>query len=206
MQLTDIRDEVRLRMNLNTADALFTDAVLTSLINMALRQISLQADWPWLEVQASANTVAGTETITLASDVRKVTSMQYEYRELLYRQFRDRHLFYGITGLPAAFSEQADSYYIWPTADAVYTINYGYIIDTEPALVNDTDEPLVPDWAQSLVTTYTCVLAARRGRDRELEKVFYSEYADLMRSIKDDVRNVTLGLRPKRIGNRGHLS
>lgn len=206
MQLTDIRDEVRLRMGLSSSDANFTDTHLNTLINAALRQVSTHEDWPWLEKLATAATVASTETITLASDVRKVTFMRHEYRELRYVNFRDRALYYNLTGYPNTFSVYAGNWYIWPTPDAAYTISYGYIAKTEPTLSLDADEPLMPDWAISLCITYACVLAARRSRDRELEKVFYAEYADLMRTIRDDTRLVTLGLTPRRIGNRGAVS
>ena len=202
MQLSDIRTEIRTRMNVGTTDANISNSVLTTLINAALRHISVQYDWPWLEVEATANTVAGTETITLASNVRKVTHMYHEYHELLYRQFRDRPLFYGLTGPPVAFSEQAGVYYVWPTPNAVYTVSYGYILDKEPALSADSDKPLVPDWAISLVITQACILVARRLRDRDTERGFYAEYRDLLQTMTDNIRQVTLGHRPRRVGNR----
>ena len=201
MQLSDIRTEIRTRMGLSASDTNFTDAVLTSIINVALREVSTFEDWPWLEVSTTVNTAASTETVSLAAAVRKVTSMRYQYRELLFRPYRDRNLFYGVTGVPAAFSEKAGTWYIWPTPDAVYSLNYDYI-RTEADLSGDTDEPLIPDWAVSLVIVYACVLCARRSRDRELEKVFYAQFADLMRTIKDDIRRVTLGHTARRIGKR----
>jgi hypothetical protein len=206
MDLTAIMLEVRTRTGYSASDTDLTDTILTSLVNSAIRQITLEADWPWLETFASDNTAAATEIITLNTDVRKVTSMQYEYRNLLYRPFRDRNLYYGLTGVPAAFSVQAGSYYIWPTPDAVYSIDYGYVVTAETALSTGTDTPLIPDWASSLIITKTAMLCARRRRDHDLERVFYAEYQNVVRQVKANVVQVTLGLRPHRVGNRGGLS
>jgi hypothetical protein len=202
MQLSAIRTEVRTRSGLNSSDANFTDAILTTLINASLRQISIAEDWPWLQVTTTANTVAGTETISLAANCRKVVQMQYEHRDLRYVQFRDRHMYYALTGYPSVFSESAGSYYIWPTPDAVYTIQYSYYRTTETALSADGDTPLLPDWAIDLLISKVCSLVARRNRDKDLENVFYAEYRQVLADIKDDIMRVTQGKTPKRIGNR----
>lgn len=200
MILSAIRTEVRTRCGLNSADANFTDAILLTLINAALRQISTVEDWPWMQVSTTAVTVAGTETITLAANCRKVNQMQYEYRDLRYVQFRDRHLYYGLTGYPALFSEFAGSYYIWPKPDAVYTIDYTYYRLTEPTLAADGDSPLIPDWAIDLLISKVCSLVARRNRDKDLESVFYAEHRQILQDIRDDVMRVTQGKTPKRVG------
>jgi hypothetical protein len=206
MILSAIRTEVRTRTGYAVLDTDLTDAILTALVNVALRDISLEADWPWLETETTAVTVADTETIALANNVRKVTHMRYQYRNLKHVQYRDRNLYYGISGPPAVFSEAASSYYIWPTADAVYTIDDGYVITTETALSADGDAPFIPDWAVGLLISRTCMLAARRRRDKELESVFYAEYQGNLSNAKDNIMQVTLGLRPKRIGNKGGLA
>jgi len=200
MILSAIQSEVRTRCGLNANDANFTDAILLVLINAALRQISTVEDWPWMQVSTTAVTVANTETISLASNCRKVNQMQYEYRDLRYVQFRDRHLYYGLTGYPALFSEFAGSYYIWPTPDAVYTINYTYYRTTETALSAAGDSPLIPDWAIDLLIAKVCALVARRNRDKDLESVFYAEYRNALSDIRDDVMRVTQGKTPKRVG------
>ena len=58
-----MRDEVRLRTGALTTDQLGTDANLTSLINSALRWITMQHPngWPWLRGEFPLATVAGTE-------------------------------------------------------------------------------------------------------------------------------------------------
>ena len=90
-----------------------------------------------------------------------------------------------------------------PTPDSAYTVEYGYLIDAEDILSGESSEPLIPDSAIDLLITRTCVLVARRLRDRELERMFYAEYERSVKDLRDNMIETTEGYLPRRVGRNG---
>lgn len=202
MQLSDIRDTVRRRAGIGDTDPLFTDTVMTALVNDSLRRVSVRQDWPWLDTAGSANTVAGTETLTLPS-FRKVRWLRWEDREVTYATNRDRADWYDESGAPERYTEEAGSVILLPKPDAVYAIAYGIVRAGETVLAADADVPLIPDWAIEMVISDTGLLVARRKRDREMERVYYAEFLDTYNTLLDDIIQTTEGFIPRRTGQRG---
>jgi len=203
MQLTDIRTEIRLRAGLAANDQYFTDAALLTLINAGLRRISLLQDWPWLEDNDTINTVAGSSVLALTG-ARKVRWVQNDDREIRYINYRDLTMAYGREGRPQFYTEDSGVYHLLPTPDSFYPIQVGYIVDTDGPLVAGTDEPLLPTWATDLLISDVCVLVSRRGRDRELERVFYSEFSNVYATLVDEIAQTTEGFTPRRTKDGGY--
>ncbi|MCP5022371.1 MAG: hypothetical protein GY930_11420 [bacterium] len=205
MELSDIRDETRVRYGVSDQDNLFTNTHLTTLINAALRRINAEADWPWMEVSTTVSTTAGSSALTLASDIRRVTMMSYNQvplRRMTKRAIQD---YYGSQGQPRFYAYDA-GHKVLPAADRVYTIDYSYIAGSEATLSDGTDEPLAPTRAIDMVISYVCVMMARRERDPELEARFYGEYARTLDKLKDDLSTTIEGMTPRRTRTEDSLA
>lgn len=206
MQLSDIRDEIRLKFGASPTDQLYTDANLTSLINSALRHFNLDQDWPWMEMEATANTVADTQAVVLASDIRRILRMSYEDRAVRYTNPRNIPDFYGKTGKPRLYTYEAGTWKLLPTPDAVYSVTYTYMKDVEVTLSLDADVPATPDYAINAVIAFVCVLMARRSHDQDLISTFFAEYANLMDTLRDEVLKTEEGMLPRRTRVEDRLS
>lgn len=188
--LTDIRVAVRQRLGLSTNDTAISDAILTELVNTALRKISIIHDWPWLVTTDTTltTTVAGTRIYTPASDWRKTQFIIIdEDQQLKPKQPQDIWRYKQSTGLPVFYSIQGDDLILAPTPDAAYDITHVYIKDITE-LSADTDEPDVPMWAIDLVIEGAAILGAKRLRDDDLAKEVEREYLKTLKTLQDEVR------------------
>ncbi len=154
-------------------------------------------DWPWLQSTGTVNTVANTEIITLPGH-RKVEWMYIDNQKLEYENIRTRSEFKGTTGRPYAWTQYGGNIYLLPTPNAVYTVEYGIQLDDDPSLSLDADTPLIPDWAVDMLIADTCMLVAKRMKDREMESVFFAERERFLRSIKDEIVSGTHPTLPDR--------
>ena len=200
MQLSEIRDNVRLRAGFSPSDQMFSDSVIDTFINASLRRVSTQYMWPWLEARATFTTTKGESDIPapIGEGIRKMRWVNHEDHNIPFRNYRDVTDYFGYEGRPVFHTEEGGVFSLLPTPDAAYDIEYGYIIDTEPELTTDTDVPLIPDYAIDLLISDVCVLLARRDRDRDLEKVFYAEYRNTLNRLKDELIETTEGMLPRR--------
>ena len=198
MQLSDIRTSIRLRTGYGDTDPILSDTVLTSLINDSLRRVSLKENWPWLDATGTANTVANTPSLTSLPANRKVRWLRYQGVEIPYTNPRNVVDFYGqTTSIPYFYTEESGIIVLLPTPSVVIPVEYGIVKDKDTVLVNGTDQPLMPDWATELLISDTCLLVARRKRDREMEKVYYAEFGITMSEILDECIKTTEGWTPR---------
>lgn len=198
MDLDALRNECRKRYGVAATDNLFTDSDLALLINASIRRLNADMDWPWLEVEATANTTIDNNVLTLAADVRRVQFMSYQNQEVRYLSRRAQPDFYTAKGAPRWYSYEGNVWKIFPTPNAVYTVDYNYIRTVEPTLSAGTDTPLTPDYAIDAVISWAMVIMARRERELDLERNFYGEYARTMDMLRDEARKTTEGMSPRR--------
>lgn len=190
MQLSDIRSRVRERLDIDANDNSITDAVLTELINAAIRKVNLLQDWPWLVTVDTTltATVAGTRVYTPASDWRKTQYIMVDSDQQLrpmQPQAIERHA--DADGFPRFYAVRGGSLILAPEPDAVYSITHVYI-KNETALSANGDEPAAPDWAIDMYIEYAAVLVARRLRDQGLTRLVEEEFGATYRSMLDEVR------------------
>lgn len=201
MELSDIRDAVRRRTGLPSGDPIVADTPLTALINDAVRMVNNRSDWPWKEARGTTTTTANQATITI-SDYRKIRWLQIEDRELQFIPYRMTARFFNRTGKPVYWTEDSGSIFLFPTPDATYTVSYGIMDKDDATLVNDTDEPSIPNNYIDLLIAQTAVLVARRKHDREMERVHYAELMLVVASVEDDIYPAFEGSTPTRVGRR----
>jgi hypothetical protein len=205
MQLQTIRDEVRTRLGLSANDGLSQNAALTSLVNAALRQVSLMRDWPWLEKHTTVTVSPGNATVTAPADFRKVSGLSYEDRDLPFRQPRQRAVFHDIQAPPVAFTRRGSTIEVLPEPDTSYTLNLVYTAN-DVVLSGNTDQPLLPDWAVDLLIAQTCLLVARRYRNQEQIMQYLQERDEALRHVQDELVHHVQGYTPRRTGIRAGLA
>lgn len=149
--LLDIATEVSQNYG-DTSD--ITIAKAKKWVNRALMRISEMGTWSWQKVYDEAlNTVAGTETYTLADGVKKINaiwiqgSTRRKLRLIEDRRFREiftqpttpqgTPLYYRNYGRDATSGEKKIA--IYPVPNAVYALKYDYDREIQ-MLVDNTDD------------------------------------------------------------------
>lgn len=190
MQLSDIRTAVYQRLGTSTSDPNLSSTVLNSLINAGIRTINLMHDWPWL-IKTDATltaTVAGQSDYTPAADHRKTIYLRAgENYVMTYKTESDLERYSQFTGVPQFYTLENGTIRIFPTPDAVYELRHVYVHNA-PALSNDSDVAIIPDWAIDMLISYVGVRAAARMRDKELMSIMQDEWREVYRAMLDETR------------------
>lgn len=167
--LTDLQTRVRERMALQTADTFLTAARITNAVNNSIQQISLEYDWPWLQIDTAATitTVAGTTAYALPTDFLRaeliveastgIVLNRHTFRELSMITTRGRPLMYVVRGTKI---------HIRYIPDAVYTLSH-YYIKRETLLASGADLPLIHEPFLDGVVEYSAYLLFRAIREAE---------------------------------------
>lgn len=197
MNLSQLRQSVLSRMGLTSADALFTSTVLTELVNEAVHAIETENDWPWLEAITTHSTTAGTQTLTVPTDWLRTRNLWItDNGPLTNTGFTDLRARFeaSVQGQPAMYSVTADTIYLGPTPDAVYTVNHHYI-KREPDLTSDTDSPLMPASFHPAIVEHATYLGLRRSREEGRASVALDAYQGWLRRMVDNRRRSSQSMR-----------
>lgn len=190
MQLSDIRDEVRLRCGIAATDGLATDEDLTTIVNSALRYVSALRDWPWLVATESFSTVVGqTEYTPSDSDWRTTIRLEIPEHDfpLTHRTPRQVAKFLNHEGpYPVIYYVERGKIILAPKPTQVVTVKHVYLINETP-LDSDSDEPLCPDYAIDLVIIKAAKTLAPRIRDNTLMRQLQGEWEEAVGSLLDEV-------------------
>lgn len=163
-------------------DGLLDPNTLNDLIGVALRDISVESDWPWL--LTSAPLTFNGDTATAPTDMVKARELKLNNRRARY----------------APLSEFLDAQaqrvtYVWttigvdivlsPTPGTTPTDPFLYYIQSEPEMSSDTASPLLPDtYHQVLLARSAYHANTRRNRFEEAMRDD-NEYQLLVRKMKD---------------------
>lgn len=165
--LSVIRPMILTRAGLAADDPRFPDATLTDAINQALRSISAEHDWPWLQGQTNQSTVADTQFISAPSLWAKTLRLEIDGDDLHLMQPRDGGRYSQSTGKPLGYFIEHDKIHFAPVPDGVYTV-YHVFYKYEAALSGDTDTPLLPDRFLDWLIWSTVIQVAVIIRDTDL--------------------------------------
>ena len=189
MQLQAIRTEVRDRSGVDSADGMAVDAVLTRLINSALREVANMRDWDWLKAEETITTVVGQTSYARNSAARVSTLLiddQYsEVMRLVTPRAAASYARYD--GRPMVWHVQAGSLIVYPKPSTVRTLTHTYL-RIEPALVDDTDVPIMPDYAIDLVIVKAGLKVAARTDNTSQHRLLSQEEKDIIESLASGAR------------------
>ena len=189
MQLQAIRTEVRDRSGVDSADGMAVDAVLTRLINSALREVANMRDWDWLKAEETITTVVGQTSYARNAAARVSTLLiddQYsEVMRLVTPRAAASYARYD--GRPMVWHVQAGSLIVYPKPSTVRTLTHTYL-RIEPALVDDTDVPIMPDYAIDLVIVKAALKVAARTDNTSQHRLLSQEEKDIIESLASGAR------------------
>lgn len=142
--LAQIRAAAQLHGNFQTTDTKLTTSNWTSIINRALRQITLEHDWFWLRTSETLTCTAGTATLTPGTGFLRTLSLTHTDTGLPL-SLKDSSELDRITrtGRPVYYDIDNATILISPNPDAAYTIKHRFI-RVETVLSADGDVPLIP--------------------------------------------------------------
>lgn len=166
--LVKMRTSVRNRLGVPSSDSFYTDAILTDFINEAVQAIDAEESWPWTQVGTTFVTSATTPTSTSTGDNNMPTGWKrtknlviYGFEPFVLIAQQDADQITAI-GRPLQYCIVNDKIRIRPFPDGVYTVVHEYYT-VEPELVNDSDEPLLPNQFRKAIVDYATYLAHERS-------------------------------------------
>lgn len=195
MELQDIRTEVRDVAGINSNDPKWTDTILNRYINAALQRISTRHDWWFLDEVATFNLVVGQENYALPSDHRKTRNLWISNYDLAYRQPKEWVLTQNYNHqIPVVYSIFHQELHLGPVPNSTEEVTHLYV-KTEPALVNDTDEPNLPTEYMDYLVSVCVMRIAVSLKDQDLYSMAMNERDEWQRRADDDVRKTRANVR-----------
>ena len=162
MNLLAMRAKLRTRLGVPDTDALYTDDQCTSLLNSALHQLEGEAEWAWLEQEATVTTADGDYDYALPAGYRStITVTNPDGFELHRATAAEALLLRGASGVPKVYDVLNGQLRLAPTPDSVLDHKHVYI-GGEDDLADDADEPTLPTVWHDLVVEYAAALGFRR--------------------------------------------
>lgn len=165
MNLSQLRDAVRVRLGVPGGDTFYTDTTLNDLINESLQAIASEADWPWLQTSTTFDTVAGDGAYDPPADWIETRSLCIDdFNAIEWRSLPEiREYPTSITDVPEAYTVSGDELLLRPVPAGVYTVQHDYL-RMEQTLVTDSDVPFMPtQWRYSIVAFATHLAYLRSG-------------------------------------------
>lgn len=148
--LGTLRPRVQRRMSAHDTDSLLTPDVIDDFVNIAVIQVSNEADWPWLFTDVDFSTVVGQtaygnadgaipadwqETDSIVDTTDGTSLSQRSIQEL------DTVIY---PGTPRIYAVYEDKLQLKPTPSDVRTIKHRYV-RSEKTLTGDQDTLYMPD-------------------------------------------------------------
>lgn len=181
-------------MGLGADDPFWTTASIEDAINVALQQIAQSGSWRWLQALATGNTVANTETITVAGLERAIGVVLTATGAELQQSAITDILSDTRRGRPSSFCLFANAIRLRPIPDAVYAYTVAYTRE-ELALAGNSDEPLLPQQYDGALVAKACAILSQRANDARRVALFEGEYATWEKTMRDANRTTRGPLR-----------
>ncbi len=198
--MTEIIARVRDRAELDATSTLMTSTVLMRMINQALEQVSLEADWPWLRASVSAVTVANTRTIALPTGwIRTLSLVETATGDSLVRRPVRKLDEEVSTGRPYMYAVDGNVLSVAPIPATVYTYTHRYV-RSEPVITDATGGvPLIPQVYSQGIVEWAAIKAFQRTKQVDKAATALTDYQQWLTRVRD---NVNQGKEPLRVEPR----
>jgi hypothetical protein len=178
--------EIRTAVNRRTGIA-FDAAALTEAVNEAVQAIAAERSWRWLDGVDEFTTTTADEYALPAdyAESRSVTVNGYPTRRLNIAD-GDAYTF-ADDATVFSYAVEGGNLVLYPTPTGAQTVVHRYRA-TEPDLVADVDEPILPARFHQAIVNYTAATVCDRKDDKRAEK-FRMEYERWLKRMIADGRS-----------------
>lgn len=203
MTLAQLRDAIRVRLGVATNDSFYGTATLNDLANEALQAISTEMDWPWLTDSTTFATVGGTATYALpATSVSTLQLIIDGYAPMNLRSIQEIRTWPVVDrGVPSEYTIHDEQIVLRLVPDGIYTVIHDFV-RFEPALTQDSDEPLMPEQYHFAIVHMAAALAFERSGDVRRHESALQGYSRWLIRMRDNARRskqlMRLRVRPGR--------
>lgn len=173
-----------------------SNVVLTSVINECLAAIDAEADWPWNMASEVITTVSGTHLYTpgdsLWTRTRSIVDpdngpLSFLSVEHMAQSWPDPTDTGGTGGAVLWYTEAAGQLDLRPTPGGAFALTHLYS-RAEPELIDDGDEPLLPDRFRPRLIDMATAEAASRLRLWAVQQRYQVKDAGHAKRMQDDRR------------------
>lgn len=162
----------------------FDTAALTDLINEALAEVTLAADWPWLRDthEFDATTDLGEED--LPEGFRRIVNVTVGGYESFPSSYNDLASWdYGYSNGRHSFAVVGSTLHFRPTQTTGTAVVVNYVADEVP-LEGDADEPLLPEQYHYVLVNLATAYALERVGNLARAKVLRDRYEEGLRLMR----------------------
>lgn len=198
--LSVLRVAVTDRISLLGSDPAITPTKITAALNSALRQVTLDHDWPWLQQTVQLSVVGGLATYPAPADwlrtvhlIDSVTGIK-----IVRASLEAVDSFGSRTGTPALFAAFGGSILLAPVPQAGQTLIHRYI-RSENILSSDGNAPLIPSEYEEGVIEYAAYLCLRQLKEAARAQEALLAYREWKKRAED---NIQQGREPIRVTHR----
>lgn len=172
-------------------------------LNEAQRRVARRTNMRVFFDVETVSTVAGMASYALPTDFARNYSLtepsqSTPLQKLLVSDFDD--LPDDSTGRPSTYTIDRPNLVLYPNPDAVYALQLRFY-RTPVTMVEDDDEPELPEDYHHILVTYTLARCFRRENDYEATQFHQNEYerelAELQAALQDDDQDMT---QPEQVG------
>lgn len=184
--LATLRSRVYTRASALTTDTGLLSTVVDGFINEALRQVTAEQDWFWLETSTTFTTVANDNRYDVPTNYMRTEGIVFEDdgTPLALVPKLDVYRYTG-AGRPVVYSLEGGEIVLGPTPDGAYTLRHLYVF-SEPELTADGQAALVPDEFSTGVVEYATYLCLRFLRQEDRAGEAYDAYGKWLRRARDN--------------------
>lgn len=186
MQRSSIRTKVYQRVATTSNDPMLGETVVNELINDALREISSDGEWTWLNLTDTIECVAEVATYPVPAgfiEVVAVTNAQGQQLTPINNSDLDainlasfgEPLFFTVGNREITFAPV-------PTTDVNLTLRYK---SSDNSLTNDNDEPKLPEHLIDALIWYTCYLCMIVTRDDQRASDMFNQYTIVRKRMEN---------------------
>lgn len=176
----------------------FDPTALTELVNAAVQEMSLDGDWPWLDKTTTIATIVGTGDYALPFDFNMVSGVTVDGTEYFPVSMREIDAYATDPSYPSAwpavgvFGVQDGVLFLRPIPGAVFSALVRYDA-AEPLLVNDGDEPIIPEnYHQAIVELAASYAFDRVGNTAQSQR-FQARYERIVAKLRKGVQRQKRG-------------
>lgn len=191
MKVQEVIERVRNTAGDTTA-LQFTDAQLLTWINDGVRECAVNNNL--LQKRATQNSIIGTGTYSLPTDILKLHSVKYDNEKLRLLTLEEFDKEYAGVGSSTTDKSTPNVGYVWagslnifPIPDAVKQIIIDYLYDAPILLIGNiaTDEVPLPVGYHSRIVDYCLAQVAQQDDDLERYNLKMQEFITGVQSLKD---------------------